>query len=264
MKKKVVIVTGSSAGVGFYTAQLFHQKGCKVYGFSRSKKPEASFEQISVDLTNFEELRETMDRIIQTEKQVDILINNAGRGMVGAISDNTPSELQDLFALNIIALQQMMASVLPTMRSQKKGKIINVSSIASEMGLPFRGAYSATKSAVDRITEAARIEEKNFGIEICSLHLGDIATRIDKGRIYSTPSEAQKFNHQKVLDTINAHMHKGTPPEKVAEFIYRLSQKKSFPPHIYYGKTLQKLSVFLKKILPQRTFENIIRKYTGL
>lgn len=116
------------------------------------------FKTIPTDITDNLQVQNAISEILKAENRIDILINNAGMGMVGAVEDSTNNEILQLFNLNLVGSVQMMSAVLPKMREQKIGKIINISSIGSEMGLPFRGFYSASKSALDKVTEAIRYE----------------------------------------------------------------------------------------------------------
>ena len=134
-------------------------------------------------------VKAAISEILKTENRIDVLINNAGKGMPGPVEDSTKENITELFNLNLIGAVQMMSAVMPKMREQKSGKIINVSSIGSEMGLPFRGFYSASKSALDKVTEAMRYEVYQWNVEICSLHLGDIKTKIAENRVKTQISE---------------------------------------------------------------------------
>ena len=156
--KKIIIITGTSTGIGFTLAEFFGKKGHKVFGLSRKNVDSKFFTAIPTDITDNAQVQNAISKILETEKRIDILINNAGMGMVGSVEDSSQEEILRLFNLNLVGSVQMMSAVLPKMREQKSGKIINISSIGSEMGLPFRGFYSASKSALDKVTEAIRYE----------------------------------------------------------------------------------------------------------
>ena len=169
-----------------------------------------------------------------------------------------------LFNLNLIGVVQMMTAVMPKMREQKSGQIINISSIGSEMGLPFRGFYSASKSALDKVTEAMRYEISAWNIELCSLHLGDIKTNIAENRIKTTVSEPYKNIFYKVYSTMNSHVDHGVEPVEVAKYIEKLLLKKKLKSHYYFGNFGQKIGIPLKWILPQKTYENLMKKYNKM
>lgn len=259
-----IIITGTSTGIGYTLAEYFGKKGHKVFGLSRKNVESPFFTTIPTDITDDLQIKNAVAKILETEKRIDVLINNAGMGMVGSVEDSTKEDITKLFNLNLIGAVQMMSSVLPTMRSQKNGKIINISSIGSEMGLPFRGFYSASKSALDKVTEAMRYEVSPWDIEVCTLHLGDIKTKIAESRVQTKVSEPYLNTFEKIHALMNAHVDKGTEPLDVAKYIDELLQKKSWKAHYYYGKLGQKIGVPLKWILPQKMYENLMRKYNNL
>lgn len=261
---KVIIITGTSAGIGFALAEHFGKKGHKVYGLSRKMVNSEFFTSIPTDITEKEQIDNAISQILAQENRIDILINNAGMGMVGAVEDATKEDITRLFNLNLIGTVQMMSAVLPKMREQKQGQIINISSIGSEMGLPFRGFYSASKSALDKVTEAMRYEVSSWNVEVCSLHLGDIKTNIVDNRVKSAVSEPYQSIFDKVYSLMNAHVDKGSEPQEVAQYIEQLLAKKSWKAHYYFGKFGQKIGVPLKWILPQRFYENLMRMYNNL
>jgi short-subunit dehydrogenase len=169
-----------------------------------------------------------------------VLINNAGMGMVGSVEDTTKEDIHKLFDLNLVGPIQMISAVMPIC-GKTFWKIINVSSIGSEMGLPFRGFYSASKSALDKATEALRYEIKNWNVQATSLHLGDIKTNIAESRIKTNVSEAYKTVFNKIYELMNAHVDEGTEPSEVADYVVNLLDKKSWKAHYYFGKFGQKI-----------------------
>jgi len=264
MSNKVIVITGSSSGIGETLANFFIEKGHIVYGLSRSKQDKINFKHIATDVTNRENVFQSIQQIMVETGRIDVLINNAGIGMLGAIEDVTKEDFDRLLNVNVYGVIYTMQAVLPLMRKQKSGHILNVSSIASNNGLPFRGFYSASKSAVDRIIESARMENRNTGIEITTLNFGDIQTPIAESRIKSTVSNFYKKNYDTLIETIDEEVNHGTKPEALCPIINKLIHQKNLKPHYYIGKRMQRFSVTLKKILPQRTFENILAKYSKL
>ena len=262
--KQTIIITGTSSGIGFALAEFFGKKGHHVFGLSRKTVESEYFTSISTDITDKNQIDNAISEILKTQNRIDVLINNAGMGMVGAVEDSTKEDITKLFNLNLIGAVQMMSAVLPKMREQKSGKIINISSIGSEMGLPFRGFYSASKSALDKVTEAMRYEISAWNIDACSLHLGDIKTNIAENRVKTKVSEAYKTIFTKVYELMNSHVGDGTEPLEVAVFIEKLLAQKKWKAHYYFGKFGQKIGVPLKWILPQNTYENLMKKYNKM
>ena len=259
-----IIITGTSTGIGFSLAEYFGKKGHTVYGLSRKNVESQYFKTFPTDITDNLQVQAAISEILKTEKRIDVLINNAGMGMVGAVEDSTKDDILKLFNLNLVGSVQMMSAVLPKMREQKLGKIINISSIGSEMGLPFRGFYSASKSALDKVTEAIRYEVSPWNIDVCALHLGDIKTNIAENRVKTKVSEPYKIIFEKVYALMNSHVGDGTEPLDVAIYIEKLLDKKSWKAHYYFGKFGQKIGVPLKWILPQNMYENLMKKYNKM
>lgn len=261
---KVIIITGSSSGIGLCLAEYFGKKGDKVYGLSRKMVQSEYFTTIPTDITDNEQVKNAVRQVLDKENRVDVLINNAGMGMVGAVEDSDKEGIIKLFNLNLVGAVQMMSAVMPKMREQGKGMIINVSSIGSEMGLPFRGFYSASKSALDKVVEAMRYEVSPWNVEVCTLHLGDIKTNIAENRIKTEVSAPYKTIFEKVYALMNAHVDSGTEPIEVAEYVEKLLGKRKWKAHYYFGKLGQKIGVPLKWILPQNFYESLMKKYNGL
>lgn len=259
-----IIITGTSSGIGFALAEYFGKRGHKVYGLSRKHTESNYFSSIPTDVTDPDAVQNAIAEVLKTETKIDVLINNAGMGMVGSVEDSVKEDILKLFNLNLIGAVQMMSAVMPNMRAHKSGKIINVSSIGSEMGLPFRGFYSASKSALDKVTEAMRYEVYPWNIHVCSLHLGDIKTNIAENRVRTQVSEPYQSVFDKVYALMNSHVGDGTEPHEVAEYIDRLLNKDKWKAHYYFGKFGQKIGVPLKWILPQGTYENLMKKYNKL
>lgn len=259
-----IIITGTSAGIGLALAEYFGKNGHQVYGLSRKNTESDFFKTIPTDITEHSQIENAIAEILKKEKRIDLLINNAGMGMVGAVEDSKKEEILKLFNLNLVGAVQMMSGVLPKMREQKAGQIINISSIGSEMGLPFRGFYSASKSALDKVTEAIRYEVSPWNVEVCTLHLGDIKTKIAENRVKTEVSEPYKKTFEKVYALMNSHVDDGSEPAEVAEYIEKLLEKKTWKAHYYFGKFGQKIGVPLKWLLPQNFYENLMKKYNKM
>ncbi|MBF0596555.1 SDR family NAD(P)-dependent oxidoreductase [Faecalibacter rhinopitheci] len=265
MQSKVIVITGSSSGVGLTLANYFHDKGHQVYGLSRSKKGQEKFMHIATDVSDKENVERTFQQILaETNNRIDVLINNAGIGMLGAVEDASKNDIEKLLNVNVYGPIYTMQEVLPVMRAQKYGHILNVSSIASNNGLPFRGYYSASKAMIDRLIESARLENRHTGVEITTLNFGDIKTNIAEGRVKTFVSSFYKKKYDEMVADIDHEVAQGTPTEDLIPIIEGIMNQKNTKPHYYIGKTMQKFSVTLKSILPQKVFENIIAKYSKL
>lgn len=265
---KVVLITGASSGIGNSIATFLIEKGYKVYGTSRNPKKtdNYSFEMIALDVLKVESIKIAVDFILDKEGRLDILVNNAGMGITGPIEDTPTDEMRAVFNTNLFGVIDVMKAVLPQMRKQKSGKIINVTSIAGYMGLPFRGLYSASKGALEIVTEATRMEVKSFGINIVNVAPGDFATNIAAGR-YHTPvfeNSAYKENYQANLDLMDAHVNGGMDPIEMAKTVFKIINTKNPKIHYKVGGFMEKFSIVLKRILPDKMYEKLLMNHYKL
>ncbi len=264
---KVVLITGASSGIGKTTAEYLSQKGFKVYGTSRSiRKEKFSFEILQLDVNKQDTITSAIAFIIKKEGRLDVLINNAGMGITGPIEETPTEEMRHVFNTNLFGAIDVMKAVLPQMRKQKAGLIINITSIAGYMGLPFRGIYSASKGAFEIVTEALRMEVKEFGINVTNVAPGDFATNIAAGR-YHTPvfeDSAYKEVYQKNLETMDAHVDSGSDPMQMAEKIFKIIQNPNPKIHFKVGSFMQKFSIVLKRILPDKMYERLLMNHYGI
>ena len=266
--KKVVLITGGSSGIGKSVGEFLVEKGFIVYGTSRNPGniKNHSFQLVALDLNNSLSIDDAVAEVISKEGQLDILINNAGMGITGPIEETPTDEMRKVFDTNLFGAIDVMKSVLPQMRQQNRGLIINVTSIAGYMGLPFRGIYSATKGALEIVTESIRMEVKSFGIEVTNVAPGDFATNIASGR-YHTPvfdDSPYKKVYQENLDLMDAHVDNGEDPIEMAKAIYKVINTSK--PNIHYkvGDFMQKFSIVLKKILPDKMYEKLLMNHYKL
>ncbi|MDG1227227.1 MAG: SDR family oxidoreductase [Polaribacter sp.] len=265
---KVVLITGASSGIGKSIAVYLSEKGYKIYGTSRNPKntSDFSFDLIALDVLKVDTITSAVNLIIKKEGRLDILINNAGMGITGPIEDTPTDEMRTVFNTNVFGAIDVMKAVLPQMREQKSGIIINVTSIAGYMGLPFRGLYSATKGALEIITEATSMEVKPFEVKVVNIAPGDFATNIAAGR-YHTPvfeKSAYKKNYQKNLDLMDAHVNSGMDPLEMAKAVHKIINCKKPKIHYKVGGFMEKFSIVLKRILPDRTYQKILMNHFKL
>ncbi|AOW19233.1 SDR family oxidoreductase [Urechidicola croceus] len=265
---KVVLITGASSGIGLSIANFLTEKGYTVYGTSRSPKniEDYTFKLIKLEVTKEDSIKKAVQSIVDAEGRLDVLINNAGKGITGAIEETPTDEMRMVFDTNFFGAIDTMKEVLPYMRQQKYGRIINITSIAGYMGLPFRGIYSATKGALELVTEATNMEVKNFGIHAINVAPGDFATKIAKGR-YHTPvynDSAYKETYQRNLDLMNEHVSDGDDPIKMAKAIYGIIESKNPKIHYKVSNFLGKLSIVLKRILPDTMFQKMLMNHYKL
>jgi len=265
---KVVLITGGSSGIGKAVGIYLEAKGYIVYGTSRNaeKVKNHPFKLVSLDVRNLTTIAGAVATVIKNEGRLDVLINNAGMGITGPIEETNTDEMRQLFDTNFFGAIDVMKAVLPQMRAQKSGLIINVTSIAGYMGLPFRGIYSASKGALELVTEALRMEVKQFGVQITNVAPGDFATNIAAGR-YHAPvikDSAYEASYQLNLDLMNAHVDEGKDPEIMAKAIFNVIETKEPKIHYKVGEFMQKFSVVLKRVLPDVWYEKLLMNHYKL
>jgi short-subunit dehydrogenase len=219
-----------------------------------------------LDVRNTQSILNCVAQIIQKEGQIDVVINNAGVGITGPIEEIPSKEIRNNFETNLFGPIEVMKAVLPAMREQKFGLIINITSIAGYMGLPYRGIYSASKGALELITEALRMEVRAHGIQITNVAPGDFATNIAAGRYHAPVVEgsAYEVSYGNTLKEMNLHVDSGSNPNEMAEAIYAIINTKHPKIHYKVGVFMQKFSIVLKRILPDNVFEKIVMKHYKL
>ena len=262
---KVVLITGGSSGIGKTVGNFLQKKGYRVYGSSRNPQQVTGslFPLVAIDVRNSETIQQAVQEIIEKEGRIDVLINNAGVGITGPVEEIPLEEIQNNFHTNVFGPIEMMKAVLPFMRQQKSGLIINVTSIAGYMGLPYRGIYSASKGALELITESIRMEVKPFNIKVTNVAPGDFATDIAARRFHAPVLDQSPYKqiYGQQLATIDEHVNDGGDPIEMAQAIDQIIQAKNPKVHYKVGAFMQKFSIFLKKILPDTMYEKMLMNH---
>lgn len=267
MERKVVLVTGGSSGIGLATCRYLQQKGCKVYGTSRKARHGElmhGIPMLGLFLDDASSIRAAFDWLIQKEGRIDVLVNNAGTGIAGAIEDTATEEITAIFQTNVFGQLECCRAAIPQMRKQNKGCIINISSIGGEFGLPYRGVYSASKSAIDRFSETLRMELAQWNITVSIVQPGDYKTNINNNRIIAKASLREDSpyydgfikNYKGISDDISS----GHPPVDVAKVVWRIIDSKK--PYMRYPSAtfLQRFSLSLNRVLPSHIFQKLLVK----
>lgn len=265
---KVVLITGGSSGIGKSIGEFLSEKGYTVYGTSRTPEnyKASRFPILALDVSKEVTILQTINTIIGEQGKLDIVINNAGAGITGPIEEIPNEEIRNNFDTNFFGPINVIKAVLPQMRKQKHGLIINITSIAGYMGLPYRGVYSASKGALELVTEAFRMEIKDFNIEMTNVAPGDFATNIAAGRYHAPCLKKSPYNkpYSKTLDLMNAHVDNGSNPNIMANAIYKIINTKKPKVHYKVGEFLQRFSIVLKRILPDKLYEKILMNHYNL
>jgi len=260
---KVVLVTGASSGIGFEVATYLSKSGYKVYGGSRTLPSSASFTFIKLDVIDEKNVEQVVQEIITNEGKIDILINNAGVGSAGAVEKTPVEDIKKSFEVNLFGVARMCQAVLPYMRQNNYGRIINMSTLGSMIGLPFRGFYSSSKGAMDLMTEAMRLEVERYGVQACTVHPGEVKTNIAAHRIISTTKDDSTYGKtiKRAFNQLDESIDHGKDPKMFGPFIEKIIRSKKVKRNYYIGTFNELLGVKLKKFLPYYLYEKIIRAY---
>lgn len=253
---KVVVITGASSGIGLETAKLF-KESCKVYNLSRTSGGIEGIIHIPTDVSSEESVRRAFDIISENEGKVDLLINNAGMGISGALEFTETADAKRIFDVNFFGMFFCCKYALPLLR-KTCGRIINVSSAAAIFPIPFQGFYSATKSAVNSFTLCLKNELEMFGISVCAIMPGDVKTGFTKARVKNEKGEEiYRGAIKKSVGVMERDEINGMSPSDIARFIYKISKKRRIKP-LYSIGFIYKLYSFLFKILPVGVVNRIV------
>lgn len=259
---KVILVTGGSSGLGRAICDRLAALGHTVYGTSRQVGSAQGWTLLPMDVTDETSVRSAVSTILEREGRIDVLVNNAGQGIQGPVEDTPPGMAMNVLDTNLLGPHRVARAVLPTMRAQGSGLIIQISSIAANFGLPFRGFYSASKAALDRLTESMRMELAPFGIHVVTVQPGEFKTRIADSRLRpDTISEAYRIAYERCMTVLGGSMHYGRDPDELARMVARLVANPRPKPLVRVAQGVQKLSVGLKKLLPTRLFERMVSRH---
>ncbi|WP_281540339.1 SDR family oxidoreductase [Maribacter aestuarii] len=269
MKREIILITGGSSGIGKAIGVFLTSKGFTVYGTTRNlaKYHDFShFQLLSMDVRNPESIQAAVDILIEKEGRLDVVVNNAGIGITGPLEETPQTEILKAFDTNFNGPLNVVKAVLPQMRLQNHGLIINITSIAGYMGLPFRGIYCATKGALEIITESFRLETKAFGIHFTCLAPGDFSTNIASGRYHSPVQANSPYRevYKRTLSAIDEDVDNGGNPLEVAKKILQIIHTKNPKVHYKVGSFLQRFSIVLKRILPDKVYEKLLLKHSGM
>ena len=265
---KVVLITGGSSGIGKSIGEFLTSKGLKVYGTSRNPEnyKNSLFPIITLDVKDVLTITKAIDEVVLKEGKLDVLINNAGVGITGPIEEIPEAQIQHNFDTNFFGPINVIKAVLPLMRKQNSGLIINITSIAGYMGLPYRGIYSASKGALEILTEAFRMELKDFNIDMTNVAPGDFATNIAAGRFHAPIKENSPYKEKygQVLKAIDEDVNNSSDPIAVSKMVFKVIHTEKPKIHYKVGAFMQKFSIVLKFILPDKIYEKLLLNHYKL
>ena len=249
---KIAIVTGGSGGIGRCTAAELHRAGCKVYEFSRHEKPQRGVTHITADMTDEAQVRAAVQEVLNREGRIDILVNNAGFGISGAAETTDTKDAHAQLELNLFGMDNATKAVLPAMREQKSGRIVCMSSIAGILPIPFQLWYSVSKAAILAYVLALQNEIRPFGITVCAIMPGDIASGFTDARKKSSAGDDVYAGRiQRSVAVMEKDERGGMTPAYAGAFVAKYALKKSSKPMVALG-TAYKGAAVLAKLLPRR------------
>jgi len=278
-RDKVVLVTGASSGIGKACALHLARMGYQVIGTTRRPSEEvlgtlkqevpatARLSAIKVDVNQEASVKQGVDAILDQYGRIDAVINCAGFGFGGAVEQTSDDEARAIFDTNLLGILRVCRAVLPAMRAQGYGTLLNISSIGGRIGLPFQGLYSATKFALEGLTEALRMEIRPFGIRAVLIEPGDFKTGFTDNRMLvhaATEADAYRAAQQHVLSIVEKDERGGASPEAIARLVARILRKRA--PRVRYtvGPVAQRLAAGMKNVLPSKWFEWVLSLYYGV
>jgi NAD(P)-dependent dehydrogenase (short-subunit alcohol dehydrogenase family) len=261
---KVVLITGTSSGIGRACAEHLAARGHRVFGGQRTAaRLPSGVEHVALDVLDDASVQAAIDHVIAQAGRIDAVINNAGTAWMGAVEDTTIEEARAQLDTNFFGVLRVCRAVLPVMRAQRAGRIINISSLAGVLGLPFSGLYSASKFALEGMTESLRLEVMAFGIQVALVEPGDFDTGLPAARRLTAASQAGSAYAGALARTRTAQDKDETAapaPIGVARLVDRLLRKRSLKLRYHVGRWGQRIVVPLKRWLPQRWFERVLTR----
>ena len=261
-QQQVAVVTGSSSGIGFETSLLLARNGIYTYATMRNqskseeilanaRKDNLPLKTLHLDVTNEKSILEAIKKIIAEKGRIDILVNNAGYSLLGPLEQLQINEIKEEFETNFFGIIKLIQSVLPTMRKQRYGRIINISSLAGRIGFPFSSAYVSSKFALEGLTESLGYEIQNFGIHVILIEPGVIRTNflnsMKLGKNVITPQNDSNINSpytemiQKRISAFKPRFEKGSSPIEVAEVVLEAATSQDPKPRYLVGNDAMKM-----------------------
>lgn len=259
---KVILVTGGSSGLGAAMCHRLSRAGHVVYGTSRQPGGAEGFTLVTMDLRDDASVSRCIEAIVARHGRIDVVVNNAGVGVQGPVEDVDPEVAHHAYDVNVVGALRVCRAALPHMRARGAGLVINISSIAANFGLPYRGFYSATKAALDRMTESLRMEVKPFGIKVVTVQPGEFKTPIAASRLRpALIGDAYKARYDRAIEVLDGGLGYSRDPDELAQVVERIVNDPSPRTTYRVARGVQILSVLLKKILPGPMFERMVARH---
>jgi len=262
----VALVTGASSGIGLATARALLQAGYRVFGTSRKGAGEIvnGITILACDVTDDASVKKMVEDVLKRAGRIDLLVNNAGMSLVAAVEESSAKQAQDLFNVNVFGVMRVANAVLPVMRAQSKGRIVNISSVVGFLPAPFHTLYTSTKHAVEGYSESLDHEVRAFGIRSILVEPAFTRTSIDQN-VMKADQTLSIYDEMRgnIEDILKKGIDKGDPPEIVANTILAAATDR-FPKLRYTaGKKAGQLW-FIRRVMPASFVDKSIRKFNNL
>ena len=258
-----MLVTGASSGFGKACAELLARSGFKVFGTSRRADYSVvnAVTMVPMDVNIDESVKAAVDYVHKEGGAIDVLLNNAGYGISGAIEDTTIDEAKALFETNFFGVHRVCVAVVPIMREQASGHIINIGSLGGVVSIPFQAFYSASKSALASLSDGLSMELKPYGIRVTRIEPGDYKTGFTDSRVMVGKSGTGSLYDercQRAISIMEYDEQNGADPEQLARKLLKILQMKDAGLVYREGMLVQKLLVKLMPLLPNRLTEKLL------
>ncbi len=265
--KSVVLITGASAGIGKATAALLSEQGFRVFGTGRRplRENEDGAQMLPLDVTSDQSAASCVSAVIEQAGRIDVLVNNAGIGLLSALEETPLAEARAVFETNFFGMVRMVNAVLPGMRQRRQGLIVNLGSLAATLPIPFHGYLTASKAAVNAYTDALRLEVRHLGIQVALVEPGMVRTHLGErwaDLLVSRSLPDYAAVEQEVLVKLEAASRESAEPQVVAQTILRIPRSRSPAPHYLVGK--ERWYLLLSHLAPASLMESLLKHRLGL
>lgn len=258
MDKKIAVLTGGTSGIGMQTALALKNAGYTVYELSRRAQGVEGLNHLVADVTDEAAVKKAVDEIVAREGKIDVLVNNAGFGISGAVEFTKTEDAKRLFDTNFFGMVNMNRAVVPVMREAGQGRIVNISSVAGQIPIPFQTYYSAAKAATNSYTMALANELRPYGVTVCAVQPGDIKTGFTKAREKTV--DGDDVYGGRIGRSVSRMEHDeqtGMDPAVAGKFIANVAMKKKVSPIYTIGASYSFLT-FLTRLMSWKAMNKII------
>jgi NADP-dependent 3-hydroxy acid dehydrogenase YdfG len=270
---KVVLITGATSGMGKLTAEFLAENGYRVYAGSRdselkAQSSDANLTNIYLDVTKVDTIKDAVSSIVANEGHIDVLVNNAGYGLVATVEDGTDEEMFNQFDVNVFGLIKTTREVLPHMRKEKSGVIINISSFLGKIGLPLLAHYNASKYAVEGIVDSLRFETMPYNVRVHSIQSGLFGTNFVKnGLVVNAKTTSEDSPYKELVahfvPIVAKAINEGPNPQPIADAVKCIIEDEDSEIFIPIGAEAETF-VPMRKSMEDREFEQKVKETFGI